>query len=101
MVLKVQDAGHARDIPIRAGELFTCHPAYRIRRSACRNRLAWLSNADGCRMKRTGCSGIANDAITSSTRSFLPWVISSKTFRPYSTASMRRTMREPAASVAI
>ena len=41
MVLRIQEDGAVRDIPIKAGEIFCCRRACRTPRSACPTPSAW------------------------------------------------------------
>ncbi len=53
MVLKVQEDGAVRDIPIRAGEIFCCRQRFRTRRGARPVGSAWWSSASACRTRWT------------------------------------------------
>ena len=69
MVLRVQEDGRARDIPIKAGRSSTSRRASRTRRSACPIRSDWSWKPSACRTNSTVCCGTASAATPSCTRS--------------------------------
>lgn len=81
MVLKVQEDGAVRDIPIRAGEIFLLPGKVPHSPRRPPGGVAWWWSASGWRTNATDCCGSASAATTSCTKSTSPWKTSKPTCR--------------------